>query len=146
MASTVDRLRTYLDGVDQDRRDYQAVVLAAADPANPYGAALPWPGEGAHRPGRKAGALVVLVDGELVWFLERGGRSLLSYSDDPEANHAAAASLTELVAGRRLQSLLVEKVNGVSVLDPEADPCRSVVHGALTGNGFSRTPRGLRLR
>jgi ATP-dependent Lhr-like helicase len=146
MASTVDRLRTYLDGVDQDRRDYQAVVLAAADPANPYGAALPWPGEGAHRPGRKAGALVVLVDGELVWFLERGGRSLLSYSDDAVANHAAAASLTELVAGRRLQSLLVEKVNGVSVLDPEADPDRSVVHDALTGNGFSRTPRGLRLR
>jgi ATP-dependent Lhr-like helicase len=146
MASTVDRLRTYLDGVDQDRRDYQAVVLAAADPANPYGAALPWPGAGAHRPGRKAGALVVLVDGELVWFLERGGRSLLSYSDDAEANHAAAASLTELVAGRRLQSLLVEKVNGVSVLDPEADPARSVVLDALTGNGFSRTPRGLRLR
>jgi ATP-dependent Lhr-like helicase len=89
---------------------------------------------------------VVLVDGELVWFLERGGRSLLSYSDDAEANHAAAASLTELVAGRRLQTLLVEKVNGVSVLDPEADPARSVVHDALTGNGFSRTPRGLRLR
>ncbi len=146
MASTVDRLRTYLDGVDQDRRDYQAVVLAAADPANPYGAALPWPSEGAHRPGRKAGALVVLVDGELTWFLERGGRTLLSYSDDAEANHAAAASLAELVAGRRLQSLLVEKVNGVSVLDTEADACRAVVHDALTGNGFSRTPRGLRLR
>ena len=75
VASTVDRLRTYLDGVDQERRDYQAVVLAAADPANPYGAALPWPARRReHRPGRKAGALVVLVDGELVWFLERGGR------------------------------------------------------------------------
>jgi len=146
IASTVDRLRTYLDGVDQERRDYQAVVLAAADPANPYGAALPWPTDGAHRPGRKAGALVVLVDGELVWFLERGGRSLLAYSDDAEANHAAAAALTELVAGRRLQSLLVERVNGTSVLDPEADAGRSVVHEALTGNGFSRTPRGLRLR
>ena len=90
VASTVDRLRSYLDGVDPERPDYHAVVLAAADPANPYGAALPWPtrraaGDGepdaAHRPGRKAGALVALVDGELVWFLERGGRSLLSFAE-----------------------------------------------------------------
>ncbi len=43
VASTVDRLRSYLDGVDPERREYHAVVLAAADPANPYGAALPWP-------------------------------------------------------------------------------------------------------
>ena len=94
VASTVDRLRTYLDGVDQERREYQAVVLAAADPANPYGAALPWPRRrrAAHRPGRKAGALVVLVDGELTWFLERGGRSLLSFSDDAEAKPRAGGS------------------------------------------------------
>ena len=146
VASTVDRLRTYLDDVDQDRRAYQAVVLAAADPANPYGAALPWPGDGAHRPGRKAGALVSLVDGELVWFLERGGRSLLSYSDDAEANRAAAAALAELVGSRRLQSLLVEKVNGVPVLENGTDPQLATVHDALIGGGFSRTPRGLRLR
>ena len=78
VASTVDRLRSYLDSVDQERHEYQAVVLAAADPANPYGAALPWP-EGDYRPGRKAGALVALVDGELAWFLERGGRSLTHF-------------------------------------------------------------------
>jgi ATP-dependent Lhr-like helicase len=146
VASTVDRLRTYLDDVDQERRAYQAVVLAATDPANPYGAALPWPGDGTHRPGRKAGALVVLVDGELTWFLERGGRSLLSYSDDAEANQAAAAALAELVAGRRLQSLLVEKVNGGPVLDPTPDDRLALVRDALTAGGFARTPRGLRLR
>jgi ATP-dependent Lhr-like helicase len=146
VASTVDRLRTYLDDVDQERRAYQAVVLAAADPANPYGAALPWPGDGTHRPGRKAGALVVLVDGELVWFLERGGRTLLSYSDDAEANRSSAAALAELVAGRRLQSLLVEKVNGVAVLDPASEDRLATVRDALTGAGFSRTPRGMRLR
>ena len=50
------------------------------------------------RPGRKAGALVVLVDGELAWFLERGGRSLLTFTDDPDAHHAAAAALADLVA------------------------------------------------
>jgi ATP-dependent Lhr-like helicase len=87
-----------------------------------------------------------MVDGELVWFLERGGRTLLSYSDDPDANQAAAAALADMVGGRRLQSLLVEKVNGVAVLDPGADDRSSTVRDALTGSGFARTPRGLRLR
>lgn len=153
VASTVDRLRTYLDEVDRERREYHAVVLAAADPANPYGAALAWPArtadgeaEGSHRPGRKAGALVALVDGELVWFLERGGRSLLSFTDDADAQLAAAAALADLVARGRVQSLLVEKVNGVPVLEPAQTGVRAAVHEALTGAGFTRTPRGLRLR
>ena len=145
-ASTVDRLRTYLDGVDLERRDYDAVVLAATDPANPYGAALPWPTDeqGGHRPGRKAGALVVLVDGELTWFLERGGRSLLSL--DPGAHGAAAAALVQLVGAGRLPALLVEKVDGVAVLAPNPDDQHAAVHDALLASGFARTPRGLRLR
>ncbi|SEH91581.1 ATP dependent helicase, Lhr family [Mycolicibacterium rutilum] len=152
VASTVDRLRTFSDEVDADRRNYDAVVLAAADPANPYGAALPWPSRKAenddvtHRPGRKAGALVALVDGELVWFLERGGRSLLSFTKDPDAHIAAAVALAELVGAGRVGSLLVEKVNGVSVLEPGAENERAAVHDALAGSGFARTPRGLRLR
>src|SRR6478672_785060 len=152
VASTVDRLRSYLDGVEPDRREYHAVVLAAADPANPYGAALPWPSktkadeEVSHRPGRKAGALVAVVDGELAWFLERGGRSLLSFTDDAEAHAAAAAALTDLVSAGRIGSLLVEKVNGVPVLEPVAVGERAAVQDALTGAGFARTPRGLRLR
>ena len=145
VASTVDRLRSYLDSVEPERRDYQTVVLAAADPANPYGAALPWP-ESAHRPGRKAGALVALVDGELAWFLERGGRTLLSFTADPEAHHAAAGALADLVGAGRVQSLLVEKVNGEPVLTPGADGDHAAVVAALTGAGFARTPRGLRLR
>ncbi len=149
VASTVDRLRSYLDGVDPERPEYRAVVLAAADPANPYGAALPWPSrnsddDGAARPGRKAGALVVLVDGELAWFLERGGRSLLSFADDPDAHQAAAAALAQLVAAGRISSILVERVNGAAVLDPHARP--QLVTDALTDAGFARTPRGLRLR
>ncbi|HKP41367.1 ATP-dependent helicase [Mycobacterium sp.] len=143
VASTVDRLRSYLDGVDPERREYHAVVLAAADPANPYGAALPWPGQG---PGRKAGALVALVDGELVWFIERGGRTLLSFTDDAEAHVAAAAAVADLVASGRVQSFLVEKINGVSVLEPGAEGQRAAVQEALVGAGFTRTPRGLRLR
>ncbi len=154
VASTVDRLRSYLDGPgsfkDPERPEYRAVVLAAADPANPYGAALPWPassgesqGPGA-RPGRKAGALVVLVDGELAWFLERGGRSLLTFTDDPAADHAAAMALADLVAARRVASILVERVDGVPSLQPHSGP--TPVADALSEAGFVRTPRGLRLR
>ena len=159
VASTVDRLRSYLDGIDPERPEYRTIVLAAADPANPYGAALPWPnsrGEGSGfgvfggpgaRPGRKAGALVVLVDGELAWFLERGGRSLLTFTDDPAADHAAATALADLVATRRVDSILIERVDGVPALQPQAGG--SPVADALAGlceAGFVRTPRGLRLR
>jgi ATP-dependent helicase Lhr and Lhr-like helicase len=152
VASTVDRLRGYLDEPgsfeDPTLPEYRAVVLAAADPANPYGAALPWPSrapeeDGGARPGRKAGALVVLVDGELVWFVERGGRSLLSFSDDPGVNRAAGAALAELVTAGRVSSILVERINGLGVLGP--DVSASAV-SALSDAGFARTPRGLRLR
>ncbi|HEY2504217.1 MAG TPA: ATP-dependent helicase [Mycobacterium sp.] len=150
VASTVDRLRSYLDGIDPERPEYRAIVLAAADPANPYGAALPWPtssgeepGPGA-RPGRKAGALVVLVDGELAWFLERGGRSLLTFTDDPAADHAAAMALADLVAARRVASILVERIDGVPALQPRAGGPSPA--DALSDAGFVRTPRGMRLR
>ncbi|MYW01463.1 hypothetical protein GT354_24925, partial [Streptomyces sp. SID3343] len=86
----VDRLRA-LQNAAERRETHDAptaVVLAAADPANPYGAALPWPdrpgeAQGGHRPGRKAGALVILLDGEPVLYVERGGRTLLSWTEDP---------------------------------------------------------------
>jgi ATP-dependent Lhr-like helicase len=152
VASTVDRLRSYLDSIDQDRREYRAVVMAAADPANPYGAALPWPSrksaddDVSHRPGRKAGALVAVVDGELVWFLERGGRSLLSFTTEPDAHIAAAAAVAGLVTAGRVQSFLIEKINGVPVLEPGAEGERAATQDALVGAGFTRTPRGLRLR
>jgi ATP-dependent Lhr-like helicase len=154
VASTVDRLRSYLDGPgsfkDPQRPEYRAVVLAAADPANPYGAALPWPEpgtEGAARPGRKAGALVVLVDGGLAWFLERGGRSLLTFTNDPAAHHAAAVALADLVAARRVASILVERVDGVPALQPQGGPSPVAdALAALLEAGFVRTPRGLRLR
>jgi ATP-dependent Lhr-like helicase len=150
VASTVDRLRSYLDGIDPERPDYRAVVLAAADPANPYGAALPWPTSSAEesgpaaRPGRKAGALVVLVDGELAWFLERGGRSLLTFTEDLAADHAAAMALADLVAARRVASILVERIDGMSALQPRAGGPSPV--DALSDAGFVRTPRGMRLR
>lgn len=155
VASTVDRLRAFTDGIDPERPEYRAVALAASDPANPYGAALPWPatrGEGSDaagsgaRPGRKAGALVVLVDGELTWFVERGGRSLLTFTGDPAAHHAAAAALAELVASRRVASILVERIDGLAALQPHTGEPESAVQAGLLDAGFARTPRGLRLR
>ena len=153
VSSTVDRLRNYTDSIDPERPDYRAVVLAAADPANPYGAALPWPaasgGEGnapGARPGRKAGALVVLVDGNLAWFLERGGRSLLTFTDDPAANHSAAVALADLVAAKRVSSILVERIDGVPALAPRAGGSESAALDGLADAGFARTPRGMRLR
>ena len=88
MDGAVDRLRAVHNANASARRRIRraphAVVLAAADPANAYGAALPWPsqpdGRRRHKPGRKAGALVVLVDGELTLYVERGGKTLLAWS------------------------------------------------------------------
>lgn len=146
LASTVDQLRGYVDSAGQ----YQSVVLAACDPANPYGAALPWPARGdtdvGHRPGRKAGALVVLVDGELVWYLERGGRSLLSFSTYGEALRCAAGALAGLVGEGRIGGLLIERLDGIAVLEAFARDEHKAISDALIEAGFSRTPRGLRMR
>ncbi|WP_280401913.1 ATP-dependent helicase [Nocardia carnea] len=135
----VDRLRTF----DGDRRPAgSALVLAACDPANPYGAALGWPktaGEAGHRPGRKAGALVVLVDGELVLYLERGGKTLLTCTEDPDARHAAATALAEVVRSGQVDSLVIDRVDGESVHG-------NTLADFLTAAGFTATPRGLRLR
>ena len=149
LAATVDRLRSHADSMDRERPDYRAVVLAAADPANPYGAALPWPArrdDVGHRPGRKAGALVVLVDGALTWYLERGGRSLLNFHDDAEAERAAATALAELVGSGRVPGILVERIDGVPVLEAAGHPQVQATVAALSSAGFTRTPRGLRIR
>ena len=119
-------------------------VLAAADPANAFGAALPWPprpGEvpGAHRPGRKAGALVVLSEGKLVLYVERGGKTLLSWTSDPAVLVPAAAGLAEAVRGGALGRLTVERADGTGVYD-------TPLAQALADAGFRPTPRGLRLR
>ncbi|MHA7126483.1 ATP-dependent helicase [Janibacter indicus] len=120
-----------------------AVVLAATDPANPWGAALRWPDRdaGGHQPGRKAGALVVAVDGRLVLYVERGGRTLLSWPSDDETLEAAARGLADAVQRGALGRLTVQRADGAAVLGSQEPLAR-----ALTGAGFTMTPRGLRLR
>ncbi|MFI7203683.1 ATP-dependent helicase [Micromonospora aurantiaca (nom. illeg.)] len=144
----VDRIRALAD--DTQGRGGPTVVLAATDPANPYGAALPWPervvdsGDGAapatgHRAGRKAGALVVLVGGDLVLYVERGGRTILSFTDDTDTLAAAGKALADAVHSGALGAISVERADGEAV---HASPLRD----ALTAAGFRATPRGLRLR
>jgi ATP-dependent helicase Lhr and Lhr-like helicase len=213
----VDRLRAQsrplpdeLEGSGSKRRDNppSALVLAASDPANPYGAALGWParvtdlsqrpegttgptpgawsgpgtggvplsgstpgrqvdslrgqvsrpspgaspgpspgplpspspGQG-HKPGRKAGALVILVDGALTLYVERGGKTLLSWTEDPALLQSAADALALAVREGALGKLTVEKTDGTSVLRSD-----NALATALAEAGFHATPRGLRLR
>ncbi|MCK2024546.1 ATP-dependent helicase [Microbacterium sp. kSW2-24] len=138
-SATVDRLRTFAGLADPPPR--KAVTLAATDPANPYGAALGWPRRDgvSHRPGRKAGGLVVIVDGALVLYLERGGRTVLSFTDDAEVLRAAAADLAATARARRLDTLTVEKIDGEGVYG-------TPLALALQDAGFVATPRGFTLR
>ncbi|HEV7146424.1 MAG TPA: ATP-dependent helicase [Pedococcus sp.] len=156
----IDRLRAGVRpvGTDADRTT-PAMVLAATDPANAYGAAIPWPDRGVddpdaaesqgspdpgrrgHQPARKAGALVVLVDGELILYVERGGKTLLSWTDEPQALQGAADALALAVREGALGRLTVEKADGDAVLG-SSHP----LAGALARAGFHATPRGLRLR
>lgn len=139
MDGAVDRLRA----AERTPPPLAATVLAAADPANAYGAALPWPeppSGATHKPGRKAGSLVVLVDGALTLYLERGGKTLLAWPapDAPQLT-AALAAITAASRAGTLPDLTVERINATpSLTSPYAPPVES--------SGFHATPRGLRLR
>ncbi len=141
--ATVDRMRAFV--LEDDRpTDNAAVTLAATDPANPYGAALPWPDRQLddagtrHRPARKAGSLVVLHDGRLVLYLERGGKKALVFDDDPARLEAAGRSLASLVRARRMSRLTVETADGRPVAS-------SPLGAALLEAGFEQTIKGVRL-
>ena len=119
------------------------VVLAAVDPANPYGAALPWPqpptSDLAHRPGRKPGAWVVVVDGTLALFVEKGGATALAWAEE---EHLVVA-LTALGASpivQRSARLALTSINGR--LPAEGD----TLGRALIASGFTFTPQGWRHR
>ncbi|SNR53639.1 ATP dependent helicase, Lhr family [Haloechinothrix alba] len=136
-----DRLRGFA-GPRSPGRPAEAIVLAAADPAQPYGAALPWPepaGVTGHRPARKAGSLTVQVDGELVLYIERGGRSVLTFTTSEHAVRTAASALADAVRSGMLGTLSVRQVDGAYAL---TSPLAAAFHEA----GFRTTPQGLRLR
>lgn len=130
-AAAVDRLRAA-------RGDDGAVTLSAIDPANPYGALLPWPdGDGDQAtPQRVAGARVVLARGVPIFYVERGGRKLRFFPAEDDAVAAAVEELKRLATGRRYGELRVTQVNGVAALK---SPHASV----LERGGFRVEPDGL---
>ncbi len=150
LTGAIDRLRALVADADRSsNRPPEALVLAATDPANPYGAALDWPerirqpeledGKRGHQPARKSGALVVLVDGACVLYVERGGKTLLSFTQDENDLAAAAEALAVSVRSGALGKLHVESADGEAVAN-------SPLAAALEKAGFRPSPRGLRLR
>jgi ATP-dependent helicase Lhr and Lhr-like helicase len=136
LPGAVDRLRAARERPEEPH----AVVLAATDPGNPYGAALSWPErpEG-RKPMRMAGALVILVDGRLAGWLGRGEEQLLTFVGDEADAEPTRAALASALAGEvgpdRRTTLFIQSVDGGPVEEsPLADPLREA--------GFARTPRG----
>ncbi len=134
LPGAVERLRA------ADPREQDPVVLAVVDPAQPYGAALPWPERATgRRLARVPGAYVVLSAGEPVLFLERGGRGLqtLAATDDPRLEPALGA-IVEEVRQRRIKRLALEQVDGAPAMASALAPL-------LVALGFQEGPRRLTL-
>jgi ATP-dependent Lhr-like helicase len=143
LAGAIDRLRAARDRAAENGDTPTVHVLAATDPASPYGAALPWPrrGDDDRRPlPRAAGASVVLVDGVAALYLDRGGRSLqtLPAFEAPGIAGLAVAALAARLAEGRERDLVVARVDGLPVAEsPHRDP--------LIEAGFRPGYRGLTL-
>lgn len=145
--AVIDRLRGMSDAPDvtgwpSGTTTPDTVVLAACDPANPYGAALPWPAQG---PSRAAGALVVLIDGLCVAHLTRGGKTLTTFFehlpegiDHEQTLESIYRALLALISAGRLSPLVIEKANGASIFDSD-------VGKQLRSFGAGINPRGIRI-
>jgi ATP-dependent Lhr-like helicase len=134
LPGAVERLRA--------QREHDAawpLVLAAVDPGQPYGAALRWPEHQRRSPARQAGAYVVLVAGEPVLYVERGGHGLqvLTGLDEPRVTVALRA-LVDAVRHGYVRRLALEKVDGAEIVG-------SAYWGRLLELGFRAGPRRLTL-
>ena len=135
LPGAVDRLRAARHQDEEPRVE----VLAATDPANPWGAALSWPPrEPGRGPRRVPGASLVTVDGRPVLFVEKSGKSLLTLpaAEDERCLRSALSALGRVAAGRRGRRLRLERVDGEDALGSALAP-------ALEAAGFERDYRGL---
>jgi ATP-dependent Lhr-like helicase len=136
LGGAVERLRELRDAAE----DEPAFVIAAADPAQPYGAALPWPRRAGGKAARVAGAHVVLLGGEAVLYVERGGRSLVPLREPDEAwLRPALVSLVDYVRAGGAKRLAVERFDGEPVTESDVMPL-------LVEAGFLVGPRRAVLR
>ena len=138
LGGAVERLRELRP--DRETETRSVLVLAAADPAQPYGAAVPWPKRAGARAARVAGAHVVLLGGLPALFVERGGKSIVPLRDpDDEWLRAALEALVEHVKAGRAKRLAVERFDGEPVTE-------SAVLPLLVEAGFLAGPRRAVLR
>ncbi len=137
LAGAVERVRDLRETAGRGH----LVVLGAADPAQPYGAALPWPESASRRsPARTFGAQVVLIDGHAVLYVERGGRGLVTLgTPDADLVGRALAGLAEWVQADRTRRLVVNRVDGIPIEESDW-------HEALVAAGFRQDLKGLLLR
>ncbi len=143
--AVIDRLRAFADSPDVEGWPSGAEVpevhvLVAVDPANPYGAALPWPERG---PTRSAGSLVVLIDGVLAAHLTRGGRTLTLFDPPPGLGHddvlpLVVGALDQAVARNMVSRIVIEKVGDEPVIG-------SQWAAQLRAAGARITPKGVRI-
>jgi len=131
VSGAVDRLRAEREGGEDD----PPIVLAATDPAQPFGAALPWP-ETEGRPARAAGALVVLAGGDALAYLERGGHRVVRFPAGLEDLRWVGA-LGELVERGRFRSLELRTIDGTSVHEAPSE-----LRQALEAAGFQLSYKG----
>lgn len=140
-SNTIDRLRSFQSEAQSPSREIPVVVLAATDPANAYGSALAWPAsDTGHRPGRKAGALVGLIDGELAFYLERGGRTVLTFGEPDDGSLSRLGrAVVSVLRTAAVDKIAIATVNGQPVLEDR-------LARALLDAGFYTTPQGIRFR
>jgi ATP-dependent Lhr-like helicase len=137
LGGAVERLRELRP---REGEEQEPLVIAAADPAQPYGAALPWPKRAGGRAARVAGAQVVLLGGEPALFVERGGRSIVSLREpDEDWLRPALGALVERVKTRGGKRLAVERFDSEPVGETELMPL-------LLEAGFLAGPRRAVLR
>jgi ATP-dependent Lhr-like helicase len=137
LGGAVERLRELRP---KEGEEPDMLVIAAADPAQPYGAGLPWPKQAGGRAARVAGAYVVLMGGQPALFVERGGKSVVSLREpDEDWLRPALAALVEHVKGKRGKRLAVERFDGEPVGETELMPL-------LLEAGFLAGPRRAVLR
>ncbi len=157
LPAAVDLLRSFRDVPEEPRR----VVLAATDPANPYGAVVKWPldsardkapdlargkASSADAPTRSVGGRVIVVDGFAAAYLRRGERELILFAPEAEPRRSrtvreVAGALLELATAREpgRQGMLIAEINGQPAsTHPAAD--------LFAAEGFATTAMGLQAR
>lgn len=143
----IDRARAFADSLDHHgwpsgTQEPKVYVLAATDPANPYGSVLPWP-EDSRGLSRSAGAMVVIADGLLVAYISRGGKNLqllpTAHHDEVEIAELVIPALNDVIERGLVQPLRVEKLNGEAIFGHPLVP-------QLRAAGAVLSPKGLKVQ